>query len=64
MNFGNRILIKIEHAEKRIEEKQQLTMDKNIRLGRNRDHLDELFDPRLVPGDKKTATREDFRKHS
>jgi len=49
-----------QNATKRAEERQQTIMDKNIRLARNRDHLDELFDPRLCPGPKRTQMRDDF----
>ena len=61
-HFTNRILIKLENAATREFDRQQTIQDKKNMKAAHRDHLDELFDAKLVPGVKKTQMREDYSK--
>lgn len=49
-----------QNAGTRQTERAQMTQDKASMKNAHRDHLDELFDPKLVPGVKKTQMREDY----
>lgn len=58
--YGNILEKKLGNADERKKAAKQTELDEKIRVGRNRDHLNELFDNKLTPGEKKTETREKF----